>query len=401
MIPKSFFAAVHRGMFLSGAVQSLLVMVFWAADLGARKAGLWAEPAWSLPSYWLHGLVIIYGVFPFFIFGFILTAGPRWQGYEETPSVVFIPAFWLLSIGWLAVWTGVTIVPLLLVPGLIAILLGWLVVTRHLWRIANWPNQERRHIRLATVVVSLGAAGLILFATYAATAEPILARLAITIGLWGFVFPMFVLVTHRMLPFFSANAIPELGGYRPYWALWTIVVGAMGHGLLTFLEVPQWTWIVDLSVALTAFRLTLKWHLRKSLADKLLAVLHIGFAWCSVSFALFTFDSVLIFTGYTGLGLAPLHALTLGFLASMLVGMASRVTLGHSGLPLVANATMWRSFWIMQMAAVLRMAGEFIHLPAPWDLSFIASIFWLGAFLTWTVKYAPYTWRPRADGLPG
>lgn len=401
MIPKSFFAAVHRGMFFSGAIQSLIVMVFWAIDLGARRAGLWAEPSWSLPAYWLHGLVIIYGVFPFFIFGFILTAGPRWQGYGETPSTVFIPAFWLLSMGWLVVWIGIAIVPLLIVPALVAILFGWLVVTRHLWRIANWPNSERRHIRLAALVVSLGALGLILFTGFAATVEPILARLAIAIGLWGFVFPMFIIVIHRMLPFFSASVIPSFSGYRPYWALWIIACGAMAHGILTFLEVQQWTWIVDIPIALTTLRLTLKWHLRESLVDRLLAVLHIGFAWCGLSFVLFSLNSILIFAGYAGLGLAPLHALTLGFLASMLVGMASRVTLGHSGLPLIADVTMWLSFWIMQLAALLRIAGEFFHLPAPWDLSFIASLLWLTAFITWARGYAPYTWKPRADGHPG
>ena len=37
------------------------------------------------------------------------------------------------------------------------------------------------------------------------------------------------------------------------------------------------------------------------------------------------------------LGQAPLHALTLGFFASMLLGMAARVTMGHSGRPVAAG----------------------------------------------------------------
>lgn len=401
MIPKSLFSAVHRGMFLSGSVQALLVMIFWAIDLGARRTGLWVEPAWSLPSYWLHGLMIIYGAFPFFIFGFILTAGPRWQGYEETPRRVFIPAFWYLSLGWLMTWVGVIALPLLLAPGLVVVLMGWMMAARHLWRVASWPNSERRHIRLAASVVTLGALGLFLFAIYALTGEPVLARLAITIGLWSFLLPTFVLVIHRMLPFFSANVIPGIGGYRPYWTLWIIVAGAMGHGLLNFFDALQWTWLADLPVALTAAWLTLKWRIRESLADRLLAVLHIGFAWCSLSFALFAINSLLLLAGYTGLGLAPLHALTLGFLASTLMGMASRVTLGHSGMPLVGNTAMWRSFWLMQFAALLRMAGEFVHPSAPWDFSFLASLVWLWAFLNWAVSYAPYTWKTRADGQPG
>lgn len=388
-------------MFLSGAVQALLVMIFWAIDLGARRTGLWVEPAWSLPSYWLHGLMIIYGAFPFFIFGFILTAGPRWQGYEETPRRVFIPAFWYLSLGWLMTWVGVIALPLLLAPGLVVVLMGWMMAARHLWRVASWPNSERRHIRLAASVVTLGALGMLLFAIYTLTGEPTLARLAITVGLWGFVLPMFILVIHRMLPFFSANVIPGIDGYRPYWSLWILVAGAMVHGMLNFFDAEKWSWIADLPVALTAAWLTLKWRIWESLSDKLLAVLHIGFAWCSLSFALFAINSVLLLTGYAGLGLAPLHALTLGFLASTLIGMTSRVTLGHSGMPLVGNAAMWLSFWLMQLAALLRVAGEFIHPPAPWDFSLLASLAWLWAFINWTASYAPYTWKPRADGQLG
>jgi uncharacterized protein involved in response to NO len=401
MIPKAFFAAIHRGMFFCGAVQSVLTMLFWAIDLGARRAGLWAAPAWPLPSPWLHALLLLYGVFPFFIFGFILTAGPRWQGYGETPPRVFVPAFWLLASGWLIAWTGVIGVPALLAPGLVLALAGWGVAARHLWRIAAWPSDERRHIRLAATAVTLGAVGLGIFAAYAATQEPLLARLAINLGLWGFLVPVFVLVIHRMLPFFSSGIIRGFVGYRPYWALWAVVGGSAGHGLLSFLELPQWTWLFDLPAALGAGWLTLKWRLRESFAATLLAVLHVGFAWCGLSFALFALHSMLLLAGQGGLGLLPLHALTLGFLASTLIGMASRVTMGHSGLPLVGDAVMWRAFWTMQAATVLRMAGDFVQPPLPFDLSFIAALLWLGAFGAWTVKYAPKTWRPRADGQPG
>lgn len=401
MIPKIFFAAVHRSMFFAGAVQSLLVMLFWAVDLGARRAGLWQAPAWDLPSPWLHALLLLYGLFPFFIFGFILTAGPRWQGYGETPARVFVPAFRLLAGGWLLAWLGVLAAPALLATGLAVALAGWLVATRQLWRIAAWPNAERRHIRLAASAVTLGALGLGMFAAHAATQEAVLARLAIHLGLWGFLVPVFVLVIHRMLPFFSASAIPGIAGYRPYWALWIVVAGSAGHGLLGFFEWPQWTWLADLPAALGAGWLTLRWRLRASFADTLLAVLHVGFAWCGLSFALFALDSLLLLAGHAGIGLAPLHALTLGFLSSTLVGMASRVTLGHSGQPLVGDSTMWRAFWAMQAAAVLRIVGDFFHPPAPFDLSFLAALLWLGAFGAWAVRYAPYTWQARSDGQPG
>lgn len=400
MIHSAFFAAVHRGMFFSGAAQALAVMAWWAIDLGARRAGLWSVPPWPMPAPWQHGLFAIYGIFPFFIFGFILTAGPRWQGQGETPREVFVPAFFLMSGGWLMAWAGL-IWPALLAAGLVVAAAGWAVAGRHLWRIATAPNADRRHIALTATAATIGLLGLLLFAAYAAIGEPVLARLAINLGLWGYLLPVFAIVLHRMLPFFSSSVIPVAGGYRPWWALWAILAGSVGHGLLAVLELPQFTWLFDLPAAVAALTLTINWRIGESFAATLLAVLHVGFAWCGVAFGLFAAHSLALLFGLGGFGLAPLHALTLGFFASVLIGMASRVTRGHSGLPIVGDKTMWYAFWAIQAATLLRLASEFVQLPAPFDLSFIASLLWLGAFAVWTAKYAPNTWRPRADGQPG
>ena len=77
------FAAPHRPMFLAGTVQALVAMVFWALELGGRYFGLWTVPPWPLltmfPPSVLHALLLSCGMSPFFMFGFILTAGPRWR----------------------------------------------------------------------------------------------------------------------------------------------------------------------------------------------------------------------------------------------------------------------------------------------------------------------------------
>jgi uncharacterized protein involved in response to NO len=101
------------------------------------------------------------------------------------------------------------------------------------------------------------------------------------------------------------------------------------------------------------------------------------------------------------LGQAPLHALTLGFFASMLLGMASRVTMGHSGRPLTADEFMWRAFCLMQAAAILRVVSELPSLPGAAILMWLSSLLWLGGFALWAWRFAPALWRPRADGQPG
>ena len=82
-----FCSAPHRVMFLAGATQGLLAMLWWAADLAARHGGLHAVPAWPLPAPWLHAVLMGLGFFTFFIFGFVMTAGPRWQAAVILASI--------------------------------------------------------------------------------------------------------------------------------------------------------------------------------------------------------------------------------------------------------------------------------------------------------------------------
>ncbi len=94
------FAAPHRPMFLAGAIQTVLTFVPWVWELLARSGAL-AGPAWPWPPGWVHGLWAIYGVFPFFVFGFLMTAMPRWQGMADTPGTAARRPWPCLVAGWL------------------------------------------------------------------------------------------------------------------------------------------------------------------------------------------------------------------------------------------------------------------------------------------------------------
>lgn len=391
-------------MFLGGTVQALAVMAFWSADLGARLAGFWPLPAWPLltgfqPSL-LHGLLISCGVFPFFMFGFILTAGPRWQGAGELPARDFVPAFALLAGGWLLVWAALLVPPLLL-AGLALALGGWIAVALTLTRIARHRTTDREHIAFVAIAAWLGAAGLGAFLVFAAGGAVAWARLGLALAVWGFLLPVFVSVAHRMLPFFTASAVRAYVPHRPPWALRVLLGASLAHGALTVFEAAQWLWLADLPASVAAGRLSWLWWSRAAIANRLLAVLHVAFAWLAPAFALFALQSLLRQALPGFLGQAPLHAITLGFFASMLLGMASRVTMGHSGRPLVADEAMWRAFCMMQAAAALRVLAELPALPGAHVLTWLSSALWLGAFGLWAWRYAPAFWRPRADGKPG
>lgn len=389
------FAAPHRAMFAAGMAQGLLAMGLWAFDLAGRHWGLGPSVSWPLPPAWVHALMLIDGVFAFFVFGFILTAGPRWQRQPDTAPSVFRPVQLLMIGGWLVADAG-WFIPSLLPAGLLVTLIGWSLATLFLWRLFARSPDDRLHVGAVAAAHSAGALGLAVFAWLTAGGPVWLGPVAVALGLWAYLLPMFLTVLHRMLPFFSQSVIPNFRPQRPLWALVVLLAGSVGHGLTDHVGLASFTWLFDLPAAVVALRLTLLWRIAESFAATILAVLHLAFAWVGIGFGLLGLGSLLLLAGLPGLGLAPLHALTIGFMSSALVGMASRVTLGHSGRPLVGDRAMWICFWGMQVSAVLRIGSEFWTLAQP-----AAALVWLSTLAVWAHRYAPAYWRPREDGQPG
>ena len=65
--------------FLMAVTQLVVVSLWWAWALAARYfPDVFGTPHSALPATHLHTLFMIYGFLPFFMFGFLFTAGPRW-----------------------------------------------------------------------------------------------------------------------------------------------------------------------------------------------------------------------------------------------------------------------------------------------------------------------------------
>ena len=108
---------------------------------------------------------------------------------------------------------------------------------------------------------------------------------------------------------------------------------------------------------------------------------------------------MLLTDGGRSLGLAPTHALTMGFMGATLMAMASRVSAGHSGRALVADDFVWRLFWLQQLAVMLRIVAA-IWLDFAVSLTAIASLVWATSTVLWGVRYGLWYGRPRLDGRP-
>ena len=99
------------------------------------------------------------------------------------------------------------------------------------------------------------------------------------------------------------------------------------------------------------------------------------------------------------LGRAPLHALAVGFFGTVLVAMATRVTAGHSGRPLVLGRVAAFAFVGMQLVALSRVIAEWMPDPGLWWRG--TALAWVLVFLPWVLRSAWIYATPRLDGKPG
>lgn len=393
-------AAPHRMMFLAGALQTLLTMLLWLGELAGRQWPALAMPLRLAPMH-AHLLLMLYGVFPYFVFGFLFTVYPRWMGTAPIPRRGYASAFALLVAGQLLVYVGLYAHRGLLGVGLLVVLGGWIVALASLYHVYAGARTRGMHERLLNLALAAGALGIIAFVGALATDAPFGFVAARELGLWLFLVPVLFLVSHRMIPFFSHSVLVDYLMRRPAWAPPFMLLAAALHAALELAGLPQWRWLADLPLMLAALHLSWLWQFRRSFHARLLAMLHIAFLWLGIAMALYTAQSLwLLATGSDPLGRAPLHALGIGFIGGMVVAMASRVTLGHSGRALLADSLTWLALLGLNLTAAVRIAAELFP-PAYGRLNLLAAAAWLLVFTPWVLRYAPLYLRPRADGESG
>lgn len=238
-----------------------------------------------------------------------------------------------------------------------------------------------------------------------------LGRAAAQLALWGFLAPTFTVVSHRMLPFFSADGLPWLQAWQPngllavmLLALGGTAAGAVAQAWFGSLPLPVHAALLALQALAAALVLWLamRWALLHSLRPRLLAMLHAGFVWLGLSLGLAAVSHarVLWLDEQAALGLAPLHALTMGFLGGTLIAMVTRVTASHSGRPAAVDGVAWGLYLVLQVAAVLRV-GAALWPAADLPLTLAGVLAWAAACTAWALRYGSWLGRPRVDGRPG
>jgi uncharacterized protein involved in response to NO len=221
-------------------------------------------------------------------------------------------------------------------------------------------------------------------------------RLGLQLGLDVVLFIMAVM-GGRVIPMFTNNGVPGAGASRDARVEKLALGSVMALFAADLLQLPG---AVVAGVALVAAlahgaRLYF-WRPWRTLSTPLVWILHAAYAWIVVHLAL---------RGVAALDLLPAslatHALTVGAVGGLTLGMMTRTARGHTGRPLVADRFELAAFLLIQVAAVTRVFGPM--LASGLYLASIQSsgVLWAAAFALYAVRYWPVLTRPRLDGKPG
>lgn len=363
-----------RPLFLCASLSASLGIFTWALFL---HLGL--LPASSLPPLAWHGHEMLFGFAGALVAGFLLTAVAEW-----TKRPTFTPKSLLLLV---AVWIAARVlfllparVPYALTAFLDCAFFGLLLlmVARPILQSRNRRNYFVLALlslfTLADVAFHLSVAGLIHVAERSVLYWVIDLFTVLMLSIGG-----------RVIPFFTARRLSNASVRRFRWLDWSVNGGAALLVLLDILLPASMTLgAVSLAVALLVLLRWWLWQPWKTWREPMLWVLHLGYLWLAAGLALR--GAALLVSALPEI--TALHALTVGALGSLSIGMMTRVALGHSGRALAAGPFMAAAFVLVGVAAVLRLINTPGLLP-------IAGVLWALAFVIYFLHFLPLMFAAR------
>ncbi|VTU36204.1 NnrS protein [Variovorax sp. PBS-H4] len=371
-----------RPFYLLASAFAALSIAVWAAQFSG-----WLPLAYLQGPLW-HAHEMLFGFLLAVIVGFLFTAGRNWSG-RPTPTGVPLAAL-------VALWLAGRV--LVLTP------LGWTAALVN----AAFPLASA----IALAVALVGArnrrnyffVGLLLLMSAAALAFHLSVLGVVTLPAWiGIQLALDILLFimavmgGRVIPMFTNNGVPGAGATsRP-----GIERAALG-GALALLAAdasglpPSAVGAVAIAAALAHLGRWLLWRPWKTLANPLVLVLHLAYAWIPLHLALRALAS----QGWVAPSLAT-HALTVGAAGGLVIGMMVRTARGHTARLLRADRVDTACFVLVLLAALVRVLVPLVA-PSQTLVAILGSaVFWTCGFGLYALRYGPVLTRPRLDGNPG
>lgn len=373
----ALFSYGFRPFFLSGAIWAALSVPLWIWSL-------MGGPAIAGHRDW-HVHEMLFGVLPAIAAGFLTTAVPNWTGRMPVIGgrLAALWALWLA--GRFAMLSEAFIGPAAIWIDAAFTVVFALAIWREVLSGKNWRN-----LPICLLTSLLAAANIAFHLDSAFELEGVGWRTAIAAATG-----MLALIGGRITPSFTTNWLRQRGvaplpapinridkaavvGAAVAALTWTVFPNQPGAGVLLLLA-----GVVNLA------RMS-RWQGRRTTAEPLLAILHVGYAWLAGGLGLL---GASVLTPFVPLA-AGVHALSAGAIGVTCLAVMCRAARGHTGRPLTADKATIGIFATINLAALLRVAAPFAGELQP-GLLILAALCWSLAYGGFTVAYWAMLTRPR------
>ena len=154
--------------------------------------------------------------------------------------------------------------------------------------------------------------------------------------------------------------------------------------------------VVLLLASLVQFVRLARWRGWQTASDRLVLILHVGYLWVPIGLALLGASLLALPIPRS----AAIHALTAGAMATMILAVMTRATLGHTGRALTASGLTQVSYLLVTVGAVVRVLSSLGMVSYRAGME-VAGTLWIGAFVLFLIAYGPMLIGARADRAPG
>ena len=371
-----------RPFYLLASLFSALSVLLWAAQFsGYLPAAYLQGPVW-------HGHEMLFGYTMAVIAGFLLTAVRAWTSQPTASGAPLMALAMLWVCGRVLVLTPFAMMAAV-VNAAFPVAVAWAI---------GIPLLRARNVRNYFFAGLLVLMGVLVLAVHLALQGHLEwpPRLGLQLALDVVLFIM-VVMGGRVIPMFTNNGIPGTNAIRhagvEKFALGTVILLFVAD----LLQLPQI--VVGVMALLGALAQGLRlafWKPWRTLATPLVWILHAAYLWIVMHLAMRGLNALELLTGSYAT-----HALTVGAIGGLTLGMMTRTARGHTGRPLIADGAEIAIFLLIQFAAIVRVFGGMVCSDLTVASVQLSALLWAAAFALYAFRYWPVLTRPRVDGKPG
>lgn len=389
---RAFFSYGFRPFFLFAQIYAALAIVLW---VGAFSSSIdLSASAW--PAHVWHAHEMLFGYTMAAITGFFLTAVPGWTGTKPVRggTLAILTLVWVA--GRMAMYFSTAL------PGLVvaAVDLGFIPLLLALVLRSLLARRLPRDMIFVPILTALFIANLMTHLDSIGVLEDGVG-IGHRFGL-NTVIVLIAIIGGRVVPAFTTNALrrdniePLPASYK--WldiaAVLSVVAVAAGELAQSFglLSGATAGGVAATAAVLNGGRLA-GWRGNKTLGQPILWIGHLGYAWLVVGLAL---KSAAHFDLLSGT--AALHALTVGAVGCMTLGVMTRASLGHTGRALVVPPPIVLAYVLVGLAALVRVGGPMVMAEYYVEVITASGVLWSAAFAVTAVVFWPILTRPRLGG---